>query len=346
MSWGMGLRTSAASLLLSLVFCAGVARAQPDRAARTPRGTSGVEPTETGFDYTVASGDTLSDLAVRFEVSVDDLLRWNEGLRPDRIRSGQRVHVEDGLRRVQHTISRGESLSRIAARYEVRVSELLGWNARLSPDRIAVGRELVVFTRQPTSRSLSIGSPSAGRLDHGRRLPPNPGFRVRRPGRAYGTDESVRWLVEAVDALHRSDPRAPRLEVHDLSFRAGGPIHGHHSHESGRDADLSYFQQRCPRGVCRFRRIGPEQLDVARQWALFRHWIDRGQVEVIFVDHALQRALYEHARSEGASRRDLNRWFQYPRAIENRGGLIRHHPHHADHFHVRFVCPESDSECR
>lgn len=332
-------------LLVLLVASASPAAAQ-DRAANSPRGGPGIQPTETGFDYTVQAGDTLSDLAVRFEVSVADLLAWNEGLRPELIRSGQTIHVEDGLRRVVHTVRPGESLSRIASRFEVRVDEILEWNRRLSRDRVRVGRELVLFTRQPTSRSRSVGRPDHGRLELSRPLRSHPGFRVRRPGRAYGTDESVRWINEAFDALRDDDPRAPRVEVHDLSFRSGGPINGHHSHESGRDADISYFQRRCPGNVCRFRRIGAEQLDVARQFALFRHWIENGQAEVIFVDISLQRALWEHARSIGVSRRNLSRWFQYPREVGNRYGVIRHHPHHRDHFHVRFVCPESDPECR
>jgi len=64
------------------------------------------------------------------------------------------------------------------------------------------------------------------------------------------------------------------------------------------------------------------------------------------MDHRLQRVLYEYARSQGVSRRKLNRWFQYPRPPQQRQGVIRHVPRHADHFHVRFVCPETDERCR
>ena len=336
---------SALALLATLALAAPVV-AQEDHASGPARGAPSAEPTESGFVYTVASGDTLSDIAVRFGVTVDDLVRWNAGLSPDRIRSGQRVRVDNGLRRVTHAVRPGEALSHVALRYEVRVEDILGWNAGLDRDRVRVGRELVIYTPVPESRSLSIGAPQAGRLEHGRPLPRHPAFFVRTPSRAYGTDETVRWIIEAFDAVRRADPDAPRLEVHDLSFRRGGPIHGHHSHESGRDADLAYYQRQCSDRLCRFRRIGPDDLDVERTWRLLHHWLVHDRVEAIFIDHDLQRALHAHARREGVSSRDLSRWFQYPRPAENRYGVIRHHPRHADHMHVRFVCPESDPDCR
>lgn len=334
--------------LLSL-GTATAARADEDHAAGTPSsvapGAGNDEPE--GRVYVVQPGDILSEVAVRLEVSLEDLARWNPELHPDRIRPGQELRLLDGRRRVVHTVRRGETLARIAARYEVELEALLRWNRSVSRDFVRAGHELVVFTPIPESRSISVGTPQHGRLEHGRPLPEHhPAFYVRRPSRAFGTDETVRWILEAYEALRASDPEAPQVEVHDLSLRRGGPMRGHHSHESGRDADIAYFQKSCPEGICRFRRIGPAQLDAARQWRLFRGWLDRGQVEAIFVDHELQRALYEAAREDGVSLADRSRWFQYPRAPEDRYGVIRHHPRHDDHFHVRFVCHESDEECR
>ena len=338
-------RTIALAVLASATLAAGV-RADEHQASDVPRGHGDEEPAPDGFVYVVRSGDTLSDVAVRFGVTLEALLAANPGLDADRIRAGQELRIVNGLRRLVHTVQRGESLSVIAARYEVRIDELLRWNARLDRNRVAAGRELVIYTAVPESRSESIGAPRHGRHAHPRPLPTrHPAFFVRTPSRAYGTDETVRYVVEAFEAVRAADAEAPRVEVHDLSFRGGGPINGHHSHESGRDADIAYFQREC-REVCRFRRIGPDQLDARRQWALFRQWIERGVVEAIFVDHALAGAIYEQAREEGVSRNDLSRWFQYPRSIDDRYGLIRHHPRHADHFHVRFVCHESDPECR
>ena len=317
------------------------------RAADGPRGRA-AEPeiTEEGAVYTVVANDTLSEIAERLEVSTNDLMAWNEGLQPDRLRIGQRLRLETGLRRVEHVVMRGDSLSRIATRYEVRIAQLLRWNRGLSANRLRADQRLIVFTGVPASRSESIGHPTQGHLADAAQFPTrHPGLFVRVPSRAYGTDETVRWIIDAYDALRTEDHDAPQVPVHDLSRRTGGEMMGHHSHRSGRDADIAYFQRDC-RERCRFRTIGPAQLDVARQWQVFRYWLEHDRVEAIFVDHDLQEALYRHARAQGVDRRLLSRWFQYPREAGNRYGVIRHHPRHADHFHVRFVCHESDEQCR
>lgn len=332
---------------IAIIFWAALPAQAQQRAADSARGRS-VEPeiTEEGVFYTIVDGDTLSEVAERLDVSMDDLVRWNEGLEPDRLRVGQRLTIDTGQRRVDHVVRRGESLSRIAARFEVRVPELLRWNRRLRPDRIRAGQTVTIFTSVPSSRSRSVGAPSHGRLvDAAQLTRRHPGLFVRAPSRAYGTDETVRWIVDAYDALRDGDDDAPQVAVHDLSRRTGGEMMGHRSHRSGRDADIAYFQRNCGER-CGFRRIGPERLDVARQWQIFQYWLEHERVEAIFVDHALQRALYQHAREQGVDRRQLSRWFQYPRPIGNRYGIIRHHPRHADHFHVRFVCHETDEECR
>jgi len=320
-----------------------------EAAAGTGRGHV-VEPeteiTETGTIYRVVEGDTLSQIAERLEVSVEQLVAMNEGLDPDRLSLGQELRIDSGLRRVEHVVRAGEALSRIAARYEVTVQEMLRWNRRLRRDVIREGRTLTIFTAMPSSRSRSFGRPNNGRLEDAAQLPRHhPAFLARTPSRAYGTDETVRWLVEGLEHVRSSTPNTPRIEIHDLSRRRGGALMGHRSHRSGRDADVAYYQRNCGEH-CSFRTIGPRDLDVARQWQLFHHWLREGQVEAIFVDHALQRALYRHALEQGVDRRQLSRWFQYPRDESNRFGVIRHHPRHANHLHVRFVCHESDEDCR
>jgi LysM repeat protein len=299
----------------ALVALAVAVSAQEDQSSDSARGR---DP-DPGVEYVVQSGDTLSEIAERYDVSVDVLVAQNEGLNPDRIREGQRIRIDNGTRRVEHLVREGESLARIAARYEVTIPELLRWNRGLRPD----------------SRSESIGTPNEGRLAHARQLPTrHRAFSVRNPDRAFATDETARWMIEAFEAVRAEHPDAPRLEVRDISRREGGPLAGHHSHQSGRDADVAYYRE------------SDGSIDVELMWTLFSHWLARGRVDAIFMDHGLQRVLYEHARSVGVPRADLSRWFQYPREIEQRYGVIRHHPRHANHFHARFVCPETDAECR
>jgi LysM repeat protein len=302
-------------------------------------------PAPTGPTITVEPGQTLSGIAHRLGVPLASILAANPDLDPDRIRAGARIVVPESRRRVEHVVRRGEILGRLASRYEVSIRELQRWNPGLRRRHLRAGQVLVVFTDVPESRSVSVGATNSGQLLHGEPLPPHPGYVIRDSRRAYGTVETVRWLVEGFDALREAFPDAPKLRVHDISDRNGGRLIHHRSHQSGRDADVSYFFRRCG-SVCRMGRINPGLLDVERQWALFAHWLREGVVEAIFMDYDLQAPLYEYAREQGATPRELHRWFQYPRGPSYPLGLIRHFPKHDDHFHVRFVCPETDAECR
>lgn len=297
--------------------------------------------------YRVKSGDTLSDIAARHSVDLDDLISNNPGIDADHIAEGQQLSLpsEVGGRYVSHSVRRGETLSDIARRYMVSVRDILRWNDGVRPQALSVRQPIkVISKRRPPSES--IGLPWDGRLENGRRLEPHKGYSIRDPNRSWGTEETVESIRQAFDEVRRHHKRAPRIPVHDLSRRNGGPIDDHRSHESGRDADIAYFQRRCPRGVCSMRNILPRQLLVGPQWTLLRSWIRRGQAQVIFIDYSLQAALYRHARLQGATPRQLTLWFQYPRPRSQPVGIIRHYPNHRNHLHVRFVCSRGDRQCQ
>lgn len=314
---------------------------QPDPSKATPPA-----PVPPGSRYTVAAGDTLSGIAERMDVSIERLLEWNPAVDPDRIRAGQTLRMGAEGREVRHQLRTGDTLTAVARRYRVTVADLLRWNAGVSANRVRAGATLTVFTELPDSRSKSIGTPSRGQLQFAERLRPHRGYRIRDAARAWGTQEVVTQLRKAFDHVVRGFPKAPKVEVHDLSYRAGGPIAHHRSHQSGRDVDIAYFHNACRRRTCGFNRIGARQLDVKRQWALLSYWLKRNQLEAVFIDYPLQAALYRHAKARGASPADLKHWFQYPRGRRFQLGVIRHFPKHADHMHVRFACHKSDPECR
>jgi hypothetical protein len=115
--------------------------------------------------------------------------------------------------------------------------------------------------------SVAVGSPSAGRLVRGVRLPAErPSFFTwdpvlrrspNRRWRRWGTDRLVRMLIDVAREYRRAHPRAPRIAIGDLSRPRGGdfgirygPI-GHASHQNGLDADVYYpradGRERAPR---------------------------------------------------------------------------------------------------
>lgn len=294
--------------------------------------------------YLVASGDTASRIASRHGLTLAELRALNEGVDLERLRVGQSLVIGEG-RLVVHRVRSGETIGAIAERYGVRVREIAHWNEGVRVDRIAADRELRIWARRDDPPSVSVGRPDAGSLLHGIVVPPHPGYVVRTADRAFVTRDVGDELAVGFDAVRARFADAPRVEIRDASFPNGGRMREHRSHQSGRDVDLVYYRRRCPGGTCGHHWMTPDLLDARLQWALIETWLRRGSVEYVFVDHALQRPLYEAAREAGATRAELSAWFQWPRGPEVRAGVIRHVPRHVEHFHVRFGCAPRDGAC-
>ena len=294
--------------------------------------------------YTVVLGDTATRIASRNGLSLRDLAALNDGLEVDRLRAGQQLVIGHG-RLVQHRVRPRETLSLIAERYGVSTAEIVRWNDDVDPGRISTGRELRVWARRDDPPSVSRGRVDRGALVEGVELPSHPGYVVRDPERAWVTRHVATLLARGFDAVLQRDADAPRVQIRDASRPGGGRLREHHSHQSGRDVDLVYYQRRCPSGVCNRRWMEPEMLDAGLQWALLEPWLRSGAVEYVFIDHALQEPLWEAARASGATREELAAWFQWPRARHVRHGIIRHVRRHDEHLHVRFACAPHDTEC-
>jgi LysM repeat protein len=310
--------------------------------------TASSSPYRGGNVYVVQPGDTLSAIASSHSISVEDLLRWNDGLNPDRIQVGQEIEIRSmrPTRQVTYEVQSGDTLGHIAEEYNVTIDELTNWNRGLNPDRIRVGQSIKIIQEGPEERSESYGAAYEGRLINGEQLPEHPAFRVRHGYRAWGTNEAVTNLIAGYQHIRRNFSRAPKVWVHDLSFQQGGPMEPHRSHQSGRDADIGYYHTDCPDGLCPYRAIHASELQPRYQWALFEYWIEHDLVDYIFVDYTLQERLYKHLEGRGYSRRKLREVFQYPRGRHSGRGIIRHEPGHRTHFHVRFSCASDDDRCQ
>lgn len=91
--------------------------------------------------YTVRRGDTLSEIAVRFDIALDLLRRIND-LGSDSIRPGQKLRLRPTqLHEAVHVVQSGETLSEIAQRYRIELTALQRING-LEGDRIYPGQKL------------------------------------------------------------------------------------------------------------------------------------------------------------------------------------------------------------
>lgn len=198
-------------------------------------------------------------------------------------------------------------------------------------------------------RGQSIGVPWDGELRDAARLPDGDGYHIRRPARAYGTRTTVDFVERVIADVRDEFPHVHELAIGDLSARHGGPITEHHSHQSGRDADIGLIYKHQPPGYpASFVRATAANLDCAATYALVRGFARTshadGGVQIMFLDYDVQGLLYRWATSHGVASATLSRIFQYPRG-RSASALVHHWPNHETHLHVRFKCTHSDPAC-
>ena len=98
--------------------------------------------------HVVQAGDTLTHIALRYGVSVADLVSANGLVDPNLICVGQRLLIPSGeLTQAEsrvHVVHSGETLFCIAQQYQVSIADLIAANGLADPDRILVGQRLTI----------------------------------------------------------------------------------------------------------------------------------------------------------------------------------------------------------
>ena len=99
----------------------------------------------TAASVTVRSGETLSDIAYRYGVSVGTLMRMNGIRNPDSLQIGQPLQVPGSTVTAgsgRHRVKSGETLSSIANRYQLRSRDLMAVNNLRNADHIKINQTL------------------------------------------------------------------------------------------------------------------------------------------------------------------------------------------------------------
>lgn len=141
--------------------------------------TGGAAATGQPVEYTVAAGDNLAAIAARFGVTVDAIARLNNIADPNALRLGQVLKIPVASATgaastaptpaapaasgttsatVTYTVQSGDTLGRIAQRFNTTTEALVQLNGLTNPDQIKVGQQLKV----PATGGATTGSTGAG----------------------------------------------------------------------------------------------------------------------------------------------------------------------------------------
>ena len=108
-----------------------------------------------GQTYTVVSGDSLSEIAKKYDISVDELMRINN-LSSTTIYIGQILNLGTSPNTGQtYTVVSGDSLSEIASQYNTSVDELMRIN-NLSSTTIYIGQILNLNSQVDETQTYTV----------------------------------------------------------------------------------------------------------------------------------------------------------------------------------------------
>ena len=343
-------------------------------------GADDVDPDKLAADVDAAivhraiPGETLQDVAQRYQVSVADIADWNL-INPDTpLAEGQELKIErPGARplpqqKVTYEVEPGETWTAVSERFGVPVTQIRGYNDGI--DRLESGTKLTIWIdpkpyapRDPPlpvpefhidQRAVSMGAPNAGKLEHGIQMPHSDLYTRRYPNIMWGSSTTIANLQKAVATFRRDVAYDGEVIIADISRQHGGKFPPHQSHQAGRDVDIwlptlkGVYKRKYLEDDIKGRPYRPSfsEIDWYATWGLARALIQTGAVKEIFLDWDRQQYVYEAAVNMGATKEQLDEWIQYPRQKRSSRGIFRHSKNHFTHMHVRFLCASWERECR
>jgi hypothetical protein len=181
------------------------------------------------------------------------------------------------------------------------------------PDASATGPVRVEW-----HHATSVGLQYSGRLVDGTQLPvegpnwvtwnPATDSSPNLPSRLYGHERTIHAVLSVLAGYHSAHQDAPRVVVGDISFRDGGRMDQHVSHQNGLDVDV-YYPRLDRRETAP---TSPSQIDRDLAQDLLDRFLAAG-AKVVFVG--------------------------YSSGFRGPSGVVVPYPNHENHMHVRFPVP-------
>src|SRR5688572_20152067 len=86
--------------------------------------------------------------------------------------------------------------------------------------------------------AISVGEPEAGVLLDALEMPESTEWVLGDPDNAWGTEETIRGLMQAIRRVRERFPETPPALVGSISRQFGGHFPPHRGHRTGREVDL------------------------------------------------------------------------------------------------------------
>lgn len=111
--------------------------------------------------YRVKFGDTLSSIARNYNVTIEELVSWNNIKNPNLIFPNEIIKIEGNIEKQitstgandNYIVKIGDTLTRIASLFKVSISNLVSWNNISNPNLIYPSEKLII---KPTNNSHLI----------------------------------------------------------------------------------------------------------------------------------------------------------------------------------------------
>lgn len=108
------------------------------------------------LSYTVKRGDTLWDISRDHKVNVRKLAKWNGMAPTDPLKPGKTLTIwvnqvskeqtsQSVMRSVTYTVRNGDSLARIASKFNVKINDITRWNSLSAKKYLQPGQKLKLF---------------------------------------------------------------------------------------------------------------------------------------------------------------------------------------------------------
>lgn len=162
-----------------------------------------------GDFYIVERGDNLFSIAKKFNISLEDLKKWNnlddlnvdQGLKltlADNDNSAKETANKAEVKITEHIVEKGENLGAIARKYDVAISDIKDWN-NLEDNNIQLGAKLIVGKKYIITSDNSKAA------------------NTRKESIAVNNREQVKlYYVKKGDSLYSISKKYPGVTIQDL----------------------------------------------------------------------------------------------------------------------------------